>query len=70
MGWSGGTDVVSDLVRVLKKEIAEADKRKRIYQVLVGSLQSLDWDVEYEVQGEDEPLDELLDELGLLSGED
>ena len=60
MGWSGGSDIVIDVARVLPKELKNHRARKRVYQALVNSCRSLDWDVEEEVVGIDPALDEVL----------
>jgi hypothetical protein len=61
MGWSGGSEIVADVAKVLPKEVKNHCARKRIYQALVDSCRSLDWDVEEEVAGIDPALDEVLD---------
>lgn len=61
MGWNGGYDIISKLVPVLVKRVPDLDARSQIYESLLDALRDADWDCEYEAEGLDPALDELLD---------
>lgn len=70
MGWSGGTDIVSDLVPVLQAWVPDLKARQKIYECVIESCESLDWDNKCEVQGKDPVLDEVLENMGMFFEED
>ena len=60
MGWSGGTDIVRDMAKAIKKNVSSHAVRLVLYQTLVDSCESNDWDCQDEAMGINLILDEIL----------
>jgi len=60
MGWSSGTDIVRDMATAIRDNVTDEAIRRKLYDKLVHSAQSLDWDCEPEARGIDPILDEVL----------
>lgn len=67
MGWSGGTNVAVEMTFSIQRTIESIEARKTLYRRLIISLQNCDWDCEYEVQGIDPAMDEVLKEMDLFT---
>lgn len=59
MGWSGGSQLMTDIINCLQEEIGDPDKRYYIYEKIVESMQDMDWDTLDECLGIDEEYDRL-----------
>lgn len=57
MGWCSGSSVAGPLIEVLKVEVSSTLARERIYEVLLNTLISQDWDTVDECLGIDEHFD-------------
>lgn len=62
MGWAGGSEVFSGIIAAVKREVAEKEVRKRIYQPIIEAFEDSDWDTQDECLGEDDAYDELYNE--------
>jgi hypothetical protein len=60
MGWSGGTDIVREMAKAIKKNVSSHAARLALYQVLVDSCESNDWACQDEAMGIDPILDKIL----------
>lgn len=60
MGWSSGTDIAVEMAEAIKKHVKEPKIRMVLYQNLVETLESSDWDCQSEAAGIDPLLDEFL----------
>lgn len=59
MGWSSGTDVMSNIISAVKETIADEDTRYELYKGIVSALENADWDCMDECFGEDPAYDRL-----------
>ena len=66
MGWSSGSDVAGDMIRVLRDEVSDPKKREKIYRVLYQTLSNQAWDTVDEVCGIDPIFDGMLNSEGDL----
>jgi len=53
MGWSSGSSLMSDCIRVLKREVPDAKVRQRIYVGMIKAFESEDADTLDECHGDD-----------------
>ena len=53
MGWSGGSEVMSEIIRGLKKAKVQSDARLVVYAVVVPALENQDADCLYECADDD-----------------
>jgi hypothetical protein len=60
MGWSGGTDIVREMAKAIKENVKGHSARLVLYQTLVDSCESNDWDCQDEAMGIDPILDKVL----------
>ncbi len=60
MGWSGGTEIAINMIKVIKETVDDIEKRKKIYETLLETLEDADWDCVYEVEGIDSVFDDLI----------
>lgn len=60
MGWSSGTDIAVEMIKVIKKNVPDLKARKKIYKVLLDSLEGQDWDSSMDAEGIDLVFDSLL----------
>ena len=63
MGWSSGTIIAGELIKIAKKTIEDVESRKSIYRVIIETLEDEDWDTQDEVIGEDHAFDSVLMEI-------
>ena len=59
MGWSGGSGVAIDIIKLAKKHVPEASKAA-FYKGLLEALESEDWDCQSEAEGIDPAFDKAL----------
>lgn len=62
MGWASGSSLFRDLILTVKKNISSNAVRKRIYDDMLESFESYDWDTQNECLGIDVMFDELWEE--------
>jgi hypothetical protein len=60
MGWSGGTNIVRAVAKVIKDNIYNENAKEKIYKVLVHEAEMNDWDCQDEAMGIDPILDKIL----------
>lgn len=63
MGWASGSDVMTRIIKVVKKEVPSKTKRKVLYEGIVDALRDQDWDTLDECLGEDQAYDDVYNEL-------
>lgn len=61
MGWSGGNEIATSMIPVIKRIVPKAEDRVAIYRALIEILRAQDWDTEDELQGEDADFDRALE---------
>ena len=63
MSWGGGGDIAMDMITSLCKWVPVKTVRSGIYEDLIKSLESQDWDCVEEVMGRDPVFDEVVESL-------
>lgn len=63
MGWASGSNVMTRIIKVVKKEVPSKAKRKVLYMDIVDALRDQDWDTLDECLGEDQAYDDIYNEL-------
>jgi hypothetical protein len=63
MGWSGGTMVMNDLMDTVCKYVGDDEVRVQMYEEIIVTLQSMDWDCAGECEGRDPAFDRALDNV-------
>jgi hypothetical protein len=59
MGWAGGSDLFSVIIKEAKKVIPEDSKRKEFYKPIYEAFSDEDWDTEHECFHEDPVFEEM-----------
>jgi len=59
MGWSGGTELFSVVIKAAKKAIPDKNTRKVFYQEVYEAFLDEDWDTEDEVLSKDPVFEEV-----------
>lgn len=59
MGWASGSELMSEIVEALSKEIDDKQTRKRVYKKLILVFENHDCDTLDESLGTDEAYDEV-----------
>ncbi len=62
MGWASGSTVMSGIIDVIKKKVADDSMRKEIYSGVISVLEDKDWDTQDECIGEDAAYDAAIKE--------
>lgn len=44
MGWSSGSELFGNIIKILKKEVKDVDSRVRIYKKLIDMFENMDCD--------------------------
>lgn len=57
MGWSGGSELMNEVIEAVKAEVLDADARMRIYEPIYRAFRKEDWDTVGESLGLDEAFD-------------
>jgi len=60
MGWSGGTDIFSVIIREAVTAIPDKEVRKNFYKPIYNVFKDYDWDTEHECLGLDRAFNELI----------
>lgn len=60
MGWSGGSEVASSLIRAIKKNVDSDDVKSKLYEELLEALENQDWDNQEDAEGVDPVFDAVL----------
>jgi hypothetical protein len=60
MGWSGGSVLMSKVIRAVQAEVPDDDARRRIYKPLIRAFEDDDCDTLYECKGKDPAFDKAL----------
>lgn len=63
MGWASGSDLMSGIIKSLKKNVKEESVRLKIYKEVISCMESHDWDTQDECEGEDKMFDKALSSL-------
>lgn len=69
MGWSGGSEILSNVITAIKDHLSDECKLK-VYRQLIEAFQKHDCDTLHECQGLDSMFDLALEEAGELDIED
>ena len=65
MGWSSGTRVMEEIIKVVEKELNDFDTKVKLYDGIIEVLENEDWDTQGECLGESEAFDFVsLDRVG------
>ena len=67
MGWGSGSDLMSEVIKTISKEIKDPLVRKKIYVGLIDAFENHDWDTQDECLGVDPAFD---DAMAVLHPED
>ncbi len=62
MGWSSGTTVAIEVITSVKKHVKNKETRRALYEDLIETLESHDWDCVEEAEGYDPIMDEVIQE--------
>jgi hypothetical protein len=62
MGWSGGTDPMRRIIKVIKKNVPDKEARAIIYDEVIDAFEDQDWDTQDECLGIDKLFDKVLKE--------
>lgn len=54
VGWSGGSEIFSAIMRAAKKHMPDDEVRRQFYSEVYGAFCDADWDCENDCLGEDE----------------
>jgi hypothetical protein len=60
MGWAGGSDVMTDIIRGIRPEIPDVYQRERVYKPILEALEGCDWDTVDEAMGIDPAFDRVV----------
>lgn len=63
MGWSSGTDLMSDVINIIKTNVKNEKSRKDIYTELIEAFEDQDWDCQMECCDLDTVYDAALKEM-------
>lgn len=63
MGWGSGSELMQSVIFKLKKRKIDSATRKMIYEVLIPSMEDLDWDTQSDCKGIDKVYDSTLKSL-------
>lgn len=61
MGWSSGTEIFRNCIKVIQPNVPDFKIRKKIYKGMMEVFESADWDTQEECYGLDKAFDEVLD---------
>ncbi len=60
MGWSSGSELMSEVIFNLKKRQVSKEVRKLVYEILIPAMHNQDWDTEFDCSDQDEVYEEVL----------
>lgn len=60
MGWSGGTDIATAVIKSAKKNIKDKEARRAFYHDFLDAMEDSDWDTQDEAMEIDPLFDEVL----------
>ncbi len=60
MGWSSGGEIFDNLISILLIEVPDIAARERIYERMIPSFETYDWDTQCEFVGMDDAYDAVL----------
>ena len=63
MGWSGGADLMADVIMSAKKVITNKDERCMFYKLIIPSFEGFDCDTLCECRGIDKMFDHAYNQL-------
>jgi hypothetical protein len=63
MSWSGGSELMSEVIHALDKHVPSETMRRKLYSRLIQVWENNDWDAADECMGEDPAYDEALRKL-------
>lgn len=63
MGWASGSQVMEQVIDVVKEEVQDPEVRFRIYKGVIFALENQDWDTQIDCESMDEAYDKALMEL-------
>lgn len=63
MGWSGGSDVMREIINAIQNRITDSAVRKEVYKEIIVALEDKDWDTQNECEEIDPIFDAALREL-------
>lgn len=68
MGWSGGTELFSAVIKVIKPAVKDEKKRTQMYRELIEAFTDCDWDTVDECCGEDTAYDAAYEQWRIDNG--
>lgn len=63
MGWSSGSQIMSEVISAIQPHMPDENARKEVYKALIPAFEDQDWDTQEECEGEDPAYDAALLEL-------
>ena len=63
MGWASGSQVMEEIIDLVKDEIRDDQVRYRLYKGIITALEGNDWDTQNECEGVDAAYDKALKDL-------
>lgn len=48
MGWSGGSELMNEVIDTLKRHVPDPEQRAKVYNELIGAFEDADCDTLYE----------------------